>query len=642
MNILNEGFIPGAKSIDQDVVNGVKNIADVIGTLAKADFINSFTLGERSLEAFGKDLSKFGSYLQEYSDSVKDVDQDAVLASSTAAKNLAEAAEAASHDGLFGTDGIDDFGKNLVTFGNKLKEYSNAVKELDSESIKNSIGPAKSLLELGKEVGNIDDGWTGTDGIDDFGKNIATFGVKLKAYGDSVKDLDSESVKNSIEPAKSLFALGKEVAEIKDGWLGTDGIDDFGYNIAEFGSWLKAYSDYVKDMDAEAVANSIQPSKDLITLGKEVSGIDDGAFGGDGIDNFGKDIKSFGKKLADYADEVEDLNTTSINNSITATKNIVDMIKSTTGIDTSSIDTFAEALKKLGEVNVDKFISAFNDSTSKITSVGTNFINTLIEVIASKKESFVDAGKTSLSKFLEGVLINSRNIITTAATVVNTAITAINSNYQSFYTAGGYLCQGLTNGLKDPVKRQAVYNAAYSLGKLAVQGEKDGQDSHSPSKATEQAGKWLGEGLIIGIKNISSKVYSTGKSLGEETTNTISNALNTAMNLLDADMDSQPTIRPILDLSNVESGVGMLNGMFNNGPSLAVATNLGAISSGMNARIQNGNNNDVISAINRLGKNLGNVKGDTYNIDGITYDDGSNITDAVKTLVRAAKVGRRT
>ena len=56
---------------------------------------------------------------------------------------------------------------------------------------------------------------------------------------------------------------------------------------------------------------------------------------------------------------------------------------------------------------------------------------------------------------------------------------------------------------------------------------------------------------------------------------------------------------------------------------------------------QNGVNDDVISAIDNLGRKLGNISGDTYQINGITYDDGSNVSDAVKTLIRAAKVERR-
>ena len=61
----------------------------------------------------------------------------------------------------------------------------------------------------------------------------------------------------------------------------------------------------------------------------------------------------------------------------------------------------------------------------------------------------------------------------------------------------------------------------------------------------------------------------------------------------------------------------------------------------MNRTIQNGRNNDVVSAINKLRKDLGNVGNTSYNINGITYDEGTNVSDAIKTLVRAAKVERR-
>lgn len=62
----------------------------------------------------------------------------------------------------------------------------------------------------------------------------------------------------------------------------------------------------------------------------------------------------------------------------------------------------------------------------------------------------------------------------------------------------------------------------------------------------------------------------------------------------------------------------------------------------MNQRNQNGSNADVVSAIKDLKKTIGNGSGDTYNINGVTYDDGSNVSNAVRTLVRAAKVERRT
>ena len=61
----------------------------------------------------------------------------------------------------------------------------------------------------------------------------------------------------------------------------------------------------------------------------------------------------------------------------------------------------------------------------------------------------------------------------------------------------------------------------------------------------------------------------------------------------------------------------------------------------MKRRNQNGTNNDIISAINKLNDGLSSNRGDVYNFGDFTYDDGSNISDAVQTLVRAARVGRR-
>lgn len=289
-----------------------------------------------------------------------------------------------------------------------------------------------------------------------------------------------------------------------------------------------------------------------------------------------------------------------------------------------SLKTFGDSLKKFAKDGVSGFVNEFTKYEHKadVENAVKDLVQHGIDGADKKKGKVEDKFKELAEKGAKA--LGHKDII------------------KQMTNSGKDLVQGLINGLKDDNKRQAVWNAAYSLGQLAVQAEKDGQQSNSPSKATTKAGIWLGEGLVNGIKQIGGKVYDAGKNMGTEATNSISSALNTALNLINTDMDANPTIRPVLDLSDVESGVGTISSMFNNGPSLALATNLGAISSGMNSRIQNGSNNDVISAINKLSKSLGNVKGgDTYNVNGITYDDGSNITDAVKTLVRAARQERR-
>ena len=259
---------------------------------------------------------------------------------------------------------------------------------------------------------------------------------------------------------------------------------------------------------------------------------------------------------------------------------------------------------------------------------------------SSFQTALEDLGKTGIEKFIEKFDTSADDVKTAANGLVDKAASAIESqsNYDDIKSAGKYLGDGLVAGIK--AKEDAVYKAAYALGQKAVQGEKDGQASNSPSKLTIQAGHWFGEGLVIGIEQMGNNVYKAGYAIADTAKTGLSKAISKVRTLIDSDMDTQPTIRPVLDMSDVKSGLSSIDGILNNRPSIGVMANVGTISTMMNSR-QNGANNDVISAINELGKRIGNTSGDTININGITYDDGSNIPDAVKTLVRAARVERR-
>ena len=61
----------------------------------------------------------------------------------------------------------------------------------------------------------------------------------------------------------------------------------------------------------------------------------------------------------------------------------------------------------------------------------------------------------------------------------------------------------------------------------------------------------------------------------------------------------------------------------------------------MNRNRQNGTNDDVVGAINKLRKDVNGISKPTYNVGNVTYDDGSNVSDAVETLIRAIVVDGR-
>ena len=165
-------------------------------------------------------------------------------------------------------------------------------------------------------------------------------------------------------------------------------------------------------------------------------------------------------------------------------------------------------------------------------------------------------------------------------------------------------------------------------------------DENSPSKVFYGIGDYAGLGFVNALNSYEKTSYKAGTEMADSARNGLSDSINKIKDFINGDFDTQPTIRPILDLSDVKSGASAIGSMLGLGSSVGVLANVGSISSMMNNR-QNGVNNDIVSAIDDLRKDLGKVGNTSYNVNGITYDDGSNIASAIKTIIQAAKVERR-
>ena len=146
-------------------------------------------------------------------------------------------------------------------------------------------------------------------------------------------------------------------------------------------------------------------------------------------------------------------------------------------------------------------------------------------------------------------------------------------------------------------------------------------------------------GFVNALNDGSMSISNASSNMAETARKSMSKAVSKISEMMSADINYNPTITPVLDLSNVSNGINEINSINGLKPSLGVLSKVGYISSAMNG--QNGSNDDVIDAINKLRKDISNINNTSYSIGTITYDDGSNVSNAVKTLVRAAKLERR-
>ena len=130
-------------------------------------------------------------------------------------------------------------------------------------------------------------------------------------------------------------------------------------------------------------------------------------------------------------------------------------------------------------------------------------------------------------------------------------------------------------------------------------------------------------------------------SIGNSAIDGLNQTVNRLSDALTFGMDANPTIRPILDLSDVESGADSINSMLNGSVPLDVLSRATSISRSMNSRIQNGSFDDVVKAVDRVRGKLGDLERPSYTVNGVTYDDGSNVASAVDSLTRAIRIERR-
>lgn len=581
---------------------------------------------------------------------------------------------------IFGFAGISKISSQAMTgivqFGIILAELSAVIAAAGGIA---QIPGASWLIEeggnflekIGTAIGQFVGGLAGgvakgvSSSLPAIGKNLSDFMKNAQPFIDGAKGIDSSVTTGITSLCEAILALtGTDLLNAIASFVtGGASFVKMGEQLKPFGEALSGYAQSVKGIDAKDIQASAKAAKALVSLNDALpksGGFLGTLLGNSDLANLGTQLKPFGEALSDYSNSVANVSPDKVAFATSAVKSLVEAINATDSVKATGTSTFVQAVDTLAETNISGFVSAFKGSSSKVRNVGSmltsalaggvksksntlsatasNMAESMKNSIASKDKEFQKVGVALISALAIGIQAQVNQAVNAANYVGASAANGSGQAYTSFYMNGINLGRGLVLGMN--AMQQSAYNSGYALGQAAVRGEKDGQKSHSPSKLTIQAGKWLGEGLIIGMNAMESKTYGAGKSMGETAFDSIRSALSGMNDIIDSDMDTTPTIRPVLDLTNVKATAGKLNGLFTD-PAFTPLANLRAIGNISARNNQNGNSDEVVRAINRLGKSLNNV-GNTYNsINGVTYDNGSEISNAVETLVRAATVGRR-
>ena len=530
-------------------------------------------------------------------------------------------------------------GSDLSAFMTNVQPFIDGVQNIPDD-ISDKIGKlSAAILKLtgANIVKAIGDFLSGGNSLSDLGNELQSFGEGMAAFSSSMTNIDS-----AIASLSKIKDLKEAIPDIDLSPLG------------DVASSLKSYSDTVVLIDTLAIATSITMARDIVSFITSLSSSDLS-----GVDNF--NIIPLGTKLVAYSLSASAMNLSAIKGSINAASEIRDFINSLSNINTNGITEYKNAVTELGSITVADIASSFKSGSSQIQTAAasmftsaltgmkstqtsiTNHVKELTTTIqttfASGKTSLMVVGRELITALVAGITTGKMHLEPAIKQICDDTVSSIRLKRSDFHDAGVYLAEGFANGIDASAFKAKA--SAVAMATAALEAAEEALGIASPSKETAKIGGYFGQGFVNSIKDYASSAYNVSSEMADSAKRGLSEAVAKIQNVLSSDIDTTPVIRPVLDLSEVKTGVDGLGSMFNNNGFVGVKANIGAIGSAVEQRRQNGNNVNVITAIDKLHKDLKTLSRPSYTIDGITYDDGSEVSEAIKTLVRAAKIERR-
>ena len=509
---------------------------------------------------------------------------------------------------------------------------------------------------------------------------ISGIAEPLGVLADSVKKWEGLSISDAtVDSFAKLSALVELIANTKmdaisDGSMQTaiDTMKDLVETINSMGSLDLGAIDHIKEafdklgsIGGEGVAEGLQNGTETIktaldNMMSEVQTSMESGLGNfkDSTSTLGSDIstdisegittglEAIGPAIDEAMSTLETTLTEKASTDLSSA--ITESLKGSLGDLSGSITTaISEALGSIGDISADfdgvgnrigeSLAAGISVSGASVTSAIEGIISNASSVVASHEGTFTANGTKLGSGLATGIGTATSKVRSSITSTLSAAVSEVSSYYSNFYSAGGRLAQGLANGIS--ANSYMVAAQASAMASQAASAARRALDIRSPSRVFYAIGRFVVSGFANSLNDGGDYIYDTAMSMANAAKDGMNKGLDFVGSLLDSTMNNNPTITPVLDLSSVKRSASALGGLLGTDPLSATLTR--AVSVGdVSPNRQNDIGTKVATAISDLKKVMDST-GNTYVIDGITYDDGSAVSTAMESLIRAARIERR-
>lgn len=599
-----EEMVPFGKAMKQfsDEISGIdgeavsnaaiagKTLAEMADTLPNTGGVVGFFAGENDMNAFGEQLIPFGRAMRNFANEVAGIDASVITEAATAGKALAEMASTVPNSGgvvgfFAGENDMDDFGEQLVPFGRAMKDFSDAVSGLKADVIQNSVTAGQALLELANTVpntGGVVSWFTGDNDLETFGEQLVPFGTAMKNYSLAVTGLDASVVTNSANAAKALVELSNNLPNsggIVSWFTGDNDIASFGEQLVSFGQSFAAYYNSVSGVDVAKLSGVVVEFRNLVDLANGIKSVDTSGMstfaqnltnlGNAGIDGF---INAFTNANSRVSTAANTMVTTFINAAKAQQGNLTSTFTTMiNGIVTAFTSKYSQ-FTVMGQTMMTNFISGIRTGDASARSAFVTIVSGCLTAIRNKFYEFNTVGQTTMTNLIAGIRAKNQLAKDAFVQIINSCLTAIRNKYTDFYNAGKYLVEGFAAGIT--ANTYMAEARARAMARAAAAAAEAELDINSPSKVGYRIGGFFGMGFVNSLIDYADKSYDACASVAKSAKEGLRNAVSKIGDFIENGIDSQPTIRPLLDLSDVTEGAGRLSALLSRNQAMKISAGM--------------------------------------------------------------------
>lgn len=276
------------------------------------------------------------------------------------------------------------------------------------------------------------------------------------------------------------------------------------------------------------------------------------------------DLVKIGSGLKSLADGIKQLNKNPLTADASGVTAFATALQSLTSI-SSEVTTATESLKttmsSLGTEMTQNLANAIQNGSSQVGTAATTIVNNLKVTFDGAVAESTKSGTAIGTNFVRGITSGISGATAAGRQLAQTVVQSLRSAQSQFQQIGYQFSNGLAQGVRSG--SGIVSSAVQSVVNQAVSAARRAAQVRSPSRVFAEIGNYMSLGMAKGINKGASAVANSTELMVNNAIDGVSDAMSQIINAINADIDTDPAITPVLDLSNVQENSSRLASMLN-------------------------------------------------------------------------------